>query len=77
MTEGEPVFLGADGKTTIKFDRKKHGNVDDDELPLYPFFINEAAYYEKKIAFGLVRKQFQTYDFPVNITAKNRSTSDE
>lgn len=45
LREGDPVFLTFSGETL------KHKG---DEL--HPFFINECAYYEKKIAFHLGRK---------------------
>lgn len=45
LREGDPVFLTFSGETL------KH---EGDEL--HPFFINECAYYEKRIAFHLGRK---------------------
>lgn len=45
LREGDPVFLTFSGETL------EHKG---DEL--HPFFINECAYYEKKIAFHLGRK---------------------
>ncbi|XP_026158370.1 N-acyl-aromatic-L-amino acid amidohydrolase (carboxylate-forming) B-like [Mastacembelus armatus] len=45
LQPGDPVFLSFSGETV------KH---DGEEL--YPFFVNECAYYEKKIAFHLARK---------------------
>ncbi|XP_063814474.1 N-acyl-aromatic-L-amino acid amidohydrolase (carboxylate-forming) [Pseudophryne corroboree] len=43
---GEPAFMDFDGKT-IPY---------SGERPIYPVFINEAAYYEKKIAFIVAEK---------------------
>lgn len=45
LRKGDPVFLTFSGETL------KH---EGDEL--HPFFINECAYYEKRIAFHLGRK---------------------
>ncbi|KAM9324947.1 N-acyl-aromatic-L-amino acid amidohydrolase (carboxylate-forming) [Gastrophryne carolinensis] len=46
LQPGDPIFLTLDGQT-IPYSGEK---------PLYPVFINEAAYYEKKIAFILTEK---------------------
>ncbi|KAM6940604.1 N-acyl-aromatic-L-amino acid amidohydrolase (carboxylate-forming) B-like [Xenentodon cancila] len=54
---GDPLFLSFSGETV-----KHEGE------PLYPFFVNECAYYEKKIAFHLAQKN--TYTFP-SICVKN------
>lgn len=58
LRRGDPAFLSHDGETTIAFNPKRAADesADDDE-PLYPFFVNEAAYYEKKIAFMLARRK--------------------
>ncbi|XP_058876098.1 N-acyl-aromatic-L-amino acid amidohydrolase (carboxylate-forming)-like, partial [Acipenser ruthenus] len=40
LNPGDPLFLRFDGET-VRF---------KGERPVYPFFINEAAYYEKKLA---------------------------
>lgn len=45
LQPGEPAFLSFLGETV-----KHEGEA------LYPFFVNECAYYEKKIAFHLARK---------------------
>lgn len=45
LRPGDPVFLSFSGETV------KHEGEE-----LYPFFINECAYYEKKIAFHLAKK---------------------
>lgn len=45
LQPGDPVFLSFSGETV------KHEGEE-----LYPFFVNECAYYEKKIAFHLARK---------------------
>ncbi|XP_070683737.1 N-acyl-aromatic-L-amino acid amidohydrolase (carboxylate-forming) B-like [Pempheris klunzingeri] len=47
---GDPVFLSFSGETV------KHEGEE-----LYPFFVNECAYYEKKIAFHLARKITLTF----------------
>lgn len=44
---GDPLFQTFSGET-LKFKGKE---------PLYPFFINECAYYEKGIAVSLARKK--------------------
>ncbi|KAF6733457.1 N-acyl-aromatic-L-amino acid amidohydrolase (carboxylate-forming) B [Oryzias melastigma] len=51
LRPGDPLFLSFSGETLIH---------EGEEL--YPFFINECAYYEKKVAFQLARKT--TYSFP-------------
>lgn len=45
LQPGDPTFLSFSGETV------KHEGEE-----LYPFFVNECAYYEKKIAFHLARK---------------------
>lgn len=50
LRPGDPKFLTFSGETV------KH-----EEEELYPFFVNECAYYEKKIAFHLARKITLTF----------------
>ncbi|XP_069024375.1 N-acyl-aromatic-L-amino acid amidohydrolase (carboxylate-forming) B-like [Embiotoca jacksoni] len=50
LRSGDPIFLSFSGETV------KHEGDD-----LYPFFVNECAYYEKKIAFHLARKTKVTF----------------
>ncbi|KAM3864818.1 N-acyl-aromatic-L-amino acid amidohydrolase (carboxylate-forming) B-like [Diretmus argenteus] len=45
LQPGDPIFLSFSGET-IKYQGKE----------LHPYFVNECAYYEKKIAFHLARK---------------------
>lgn len=45
LRKGDPMFLSFSGET-VKYEGED----------LYPFFVNEGAYYEKKIAFHLGRK---------------------
>lgn len=45
LQRGNPIFMSFSGET-VKYDGED----------LYPFFVNECAYYEKKIAFHLARK---------------------
>lgn len=52
LQRGDPVFLTFSGETLSY----------EEEEPLHPLFINEAAYYEKGIAFHLARKK--TLSFP-------------
>lgn len=47
LERGAPLFLGFDG-STVRYEL---------EETLYPVFVNEAAYYEKGIAFSLTRRQ--------------------
>ncbi|XP_031608095.1 N-acyl-aromatic-L-amino acid amidohydrolase (carboxylate-forming) B-like [Oreochromis aureus] len=56
LQRGDPIFLSFSGET-VKYD-------DED---LYPFFVNECAYYEKKIAFHLARKIKLTLP-PIKVT---------
>ncbi|XP_013863167.1 N-acyl-aromatic-L-amino acid amidohydrolase (carboxylate-forming) B [Austrofundulus limnaeus] len=51
LQPGDPVFLSFSGETV---------NHEGEEL--YPFFVNECAYYEKKIAFHLARRE--TFTLP-------------
>ncbi|XP_032418962.1 N-acyl-aromatic-L-amino acid amidohydrolase (carboxylate-forming) B-like isoform X1 [Xiphophorus hellerii] len=57
LRSGDPIFQ------TFSGDILKYEGED-----LYPFFVNECAYYEKKIAFHLAQKK--TYSFP-HISVKN------
>lgn len=50
LQSGDPTFLSFSGETV------KHEGED-----LYPFFVNECAYYEKKIAFHLGKKITLTF----------------
>ncbi|XP_022621139.1 N-acyl-aromatic-L-amino acid amidohydrolase (carboxylate-forming) B-like [Seriola dumerili] len=50
LQPGDPIFLSFSGETV------KHEGEE-----LYPFFVNECAYYEKKIAFHLARKITLTF----------------
>lgn len=47
LTQGEPMFLTFDGKTIYY----------EEETPVWPIFINEAAYYEKGIALCFTQKE--------------------
>ncbi|KAM4594347.1 N-acyl-aromatic-L-amino acid amidohydrolase (carboxylate-forming) B-like isoform 1-T2 [Fundulus diaphanus] len=51
LRSGDPIFLTFSGET-LKYDGED----------LYPFFVNECAYYEKKIAFHLAQRK--TFSFP-------------
>ncbi|XP_041838572.1 N-acyl-aromatic-L-amino acid amidohydrolase (carboxylate-forming) B-like isoform X2 [Melanotaenia boesemani] len=51
LQPGDPMFLSFSGET-----------VEHEGEAFYPFFVNECAYYEKKIAFHLARKT--TFTFP-------------
>uniref|UniRef100_A0A8C2DV55 N-acyl-aromatic-L-amino acid amidohydrolase n=1 Tax=Cyprinus carpio TaxID=7962 RepID=A0A8C2DV55_CYPCA len=50
LKRGDPLFLSFSGETV---------NYEEEET-LHPFFINEAAYYEKGIAFQLAKKMMLT-----------------
>jgi len=64
LKRGDPAFLSVDGQTSIPFTPKRSLEVEpEEEEQLYPFFINEAAYYEKKVAFMLARR----FDRPVRV----------
>eukprot|EP00656_Telonema_subtile_P024598 TRINITY_DN2678_c0_g1_i4.p1 TRINITY_DN2678_c0_g1~~TRINITY_DN2678_c0_g1_i4.p1 ORF type:complete len:217 (-),score=49.97 TRINITY_DN2678_c0_g1_i4:128-778(-) len=53
LTEGDPIFLSLEGKDVL-FKREKFAlDAVDSTHPVYAFFINEAAYYEKGIGFML------------------------
>lgn len=49
LQRGDPIFMSFTGET-----------VTYEGEDLYPFFINECAYYEKKIAFHLAKKKIMT-----------------
>lgn len=49
LQRGDPIFMSFTGETV---------NYEGEEL--YPFFINECAYYEKRIAFHLAKKKILT-----------------
>uniref|UniRef100_A0A3Q2Q3J5 N-acyl-aromatic-L-amino acid amidohydrolase n=1 Tax=Fundulus heteroclitus TaxID=8078 RepID=A0A3Q2Q3J5_FUNHE len=51
LRSGDPIFQTFSGET-LKYDGED----------LYPFFVNECAYYEKKIAFHLAQRK--TFSFP-------------
>eukprot|EP00941_MAST-03F_sp_MAST-3F-sp1_P005982 g5982.t1 len=67
LLEGSPLFLRLNGET-IHFNREMHApflktlGIPTEE-PVYPFFINEAAYYEKNIALKLGRKSINEYKY--------------
>lgn len=50
IRKGDPIFLMFSGET-VQY---------EGEEPLYPFFVNECAYYEKNIAFRLAQKKIIT-----------------
>ncbi|XP_004549526.1 N-acyl-aromatic-L-amino acid amidohydrolase (carboxylate-forming) B isoform X2 [Maylandia zebra] len=56
LQRGNPIFMSFSGET-VKYDGED----------LYPFFVNECAYYEKKIAFHLARKIKLTLP-PIKVT---------
>ena len=61
LTNETNIFIGFDGTTEYKFDEENMTLGEDEEIRsknnFYPFFINEAAYYEKGIAFCLALKE--------------------
>ena len=60
LTNETKIFIGLDGEKEYKFDRESMTSGEDEEVrkekSFYPFFINEAAYYEKEIAFCIAYK---------------------
>jgi succinylglutamate desuccinylase/L-amino acid N-acyltransferase YncA len=62
LVDGEPAFITTDGTmTTIPFVAPKlppalFGPPPSEKIPLYPLFINEAAYQQAGVAFGLYKK---------------------
>ena len=65
---GNPMFITFDGKDIFY----------EGESTVYPVFINEAAYYEKRIAMYLTQKQKKEYSFEVQEDRTPRSiNSDE
>lgn len=61
LQRGDAAFLSVDGQTAIPFTPKPPPEEEAEAEQLYPFFINEAAYVEKKTAFMLARR----FDRPV------------
>ena len=62
LSIGDPVFVDIEGKNIIPYDPSHafwttQENFPGFDEPLYPFFINEAAYYESNIAFALAKKK--------------------
>ena len=62
LARGDPAFLALDGQTTIPYTAP-----EEEVEELFPFFINEAAYYEKKTAFMLARR----IDRPVQVAKQS------
>merc|ERR1712157_533028 len=65
---GDPVFVDLSGDSVIPFSPSHpFWETQEDfpgfEEPLYPFSINEAAYYEKNVAFALAKKK----DRPIQV----------
>ena len=62
--------------STVTFSRAEH-KVPHDIGPVYPFFINEAAYYEGNVAMILARRRevpYQIYDVtPSTPTANTKA----
>lgn len=54
IKDGDGLFMKFDGET-VPFSRSEH-EVPDKYSEVYPLFVNEAAYYEKKTALMLVIK---------------------
>ena len=52
LNDGDPIFMTFDGKA-VNFDRKEH-KVPEKYDKVYALFVNEAAYYEKKVALMLM-----------------------
>ena len=53
LAKGDPLFLDLKGDVLKRFDPAEFGGADR------PFFVNEAAYYEKGIAFYLGKEKSQ------------------
>ncbi|HEU5073421.1 MAG TPA: aspartoacylase [Polyangiaceae bacterium] len=47
LEHGDPIFLSLEGETAVY----------EGEGPVFPVFVNEAAYYEKGIAFSVARRE--------------------
>jgi len=66
IKHGEPAFLMHDG-TVSTFDATKFKETEKGDL--FTFFVNEAAYYEKGIAFCIARKVDRTVEVPTWLTS--------
>ena len=52
------------GGESIQFDPADYGISDEDvDKGIYPMFVNEAAYYEKDVAFFLTKREWKTVEF--------------
>ena len=58
LADGSPLFLNLDC-TSQPFRKSEHG-IESDQT-VYPFFVNEAAYYEKGIALCLATAEERRY----------------
>jgi hypothetical protein len=60
IRNGDPIFLHFDG-TVGRLQLDLSHSLAKDEA-MYPFFVNEAAYYEKGIAFMIAKKAMHTFE---------------
>ena len=72
LKDGNPLFLNLDG-TTEYFYKKNYKFINtqkgDDEEKIFPFFINESAYYEGGVAMVIARRktiEIGIHDVPVS-----------
>ena len=60
LRRGDPAFLRLDETTVVPWNPERPADgaaaAEEEEETMYPFFVNEAAYYEKKTAFVLGRR---------------------
>eukprot|EP00511_Aplanochytrium_stocchinoi_P002461 CAMPEP_0204823186 /NCGR_PEP_ID=MMETSP1346-20131115/1285_1 /ASSEMBLY_ACC=CAM_ASM_000771 /TAXON_ID=215587 /ORGANISM="Aplanochytrium stocchinoi, Strain GSBS06" /LENGTH=340 /DNA_ID=CAMNT_0051949735 /DNA_START=125 /DNA_END=1147 /DNA_ORIENTATION=+ len=65
ITEGCPIFQTLNGET-IKFEPGEYNLTEEDmKAGIYPMFVNEAAYYEKDVAFYLTKRIHKTGEYLV------------
>lgn len=67
MIDGKPLFQLFDGKTEA-FSRAKH-NVPEKYEKVYALFVNEAAYYEKKMALMLSSQEEAEFSMSVSMAS--------
>ena len=60
LRKGDPILCNVEGEEVV-FDPTQFGLKDEEvEEGVYPMFVNEAAYYEKDVAFYLTKLVHRT-----------------
>eukprot|EP00510_Aplanochytrium_minuta_P002455 CAMPEP_0184022352 /NCGR_PEP_ID=MMETSP0954-20121128/10555_1 /TAXON_ID=627963 /ORGANISM="Aplanochytrium sp, Strain PBS07" /LENGTH=344 /DNA_ID=CAMNT_0026304711 /DNA_START=147 /DNA_END=1181 /DNA_ORIENTATION=+ len=65
IVSGAPIFQTLGGET-VHFNPKDYSiSSEDIEAGIFPMFVNEAAYYEKDVAFYLTKRVYKTVEYLV------------